>query len=327
MLHFGDWTCQWGQLGLFVPYDGAMRTRLLLCCLLVVLTTPNQAAANPCAAARVDGRSLLTAGPQRGIRIAKEAIRIRIATDKDSGSEQVAALSKRFDIDYTFVNRGASREVVMGFPVVVPLVALGESKPPLKGFTVSGDGVGARVGPKQASFTRWTRRAVLHWCEGFALKQLRQQIRAGKRKTFRFDKGAIQLLPRDENGDVDGDREVIGWYFWRQRFRRGKTRLKVGYTMQAGGLCQTTYVLRTAKLWGRGVIGELSITLTVDNPKRLKGFSARLGQLPKRRLGLRGARRVKPARVEPRKGRMTWRFKRFSADRDFMIESKPCGEG
>jgi hypothetical protein len=303
------------------------RPRLLLCCLLVVLATPSQAAANPCAAARVDGRSLLTAGPQRGIRIAREAIQIRIATDKDPGSEQVVALSKRFDIDYTFVNRGAAREVVMGFPVVVPLVALGENKPPLKGFTVSGDGVGVRVGPKQASFTRWTRRAVLHWCEGFALKQLRKQLRAGKRKTFRFDKEAIQLLPRDASGDIDGDREVIGWYFWRQRFRKGTTRLKVGYTMKGGGLCQTTYVLRTAKLWGAGVIGELSITLTVDAPRQLKGFSAKLGRLPKRRLGLRRAKVVKPTRVEPRKGRMTWRFRRFVADRDFMIESQPCGEG
>ncbi len=57
------------------------------------------------------------------------------------------------------------------------------------------------------------------------------------------------------------------------------------------------------------------------------GFSAKLGRLPKRRLGLRGAKVVKPARVEPRKGRMTWRFRRFAADRDFMIESQPCGEG
>jgi hypothetical protein len=330
-----------------------MRVSLLV---LLALASADRAVANPCAAARIDGRSLLTAGPQRGIRIAEEAIRIHITTIKDGGQDIIGAKTKRFDIAYTFVNKGPAREVVMGFPVVVPLVALGrdEKAPPLAGFKVSGDGVGRRVGPKAATFTRWTRRAVLHWCERFAIKKLRKAMRAGRRKTYRFDREAIHLLPRDE----DGDREVIGWYFWRQRFEKGETRLRVGYTMRGGGLCQTTYILRTARLWGGGVIGKLSISLTVADPRQLKRFSAKLGQLRPRRLGLRrgaqapqqaqqaaaggrkaGAGRgvpsrrrpiketIKPQTIVPAEGRKTWRFSRFKANRDLMIESRPCWEG
>jgi len=292
--------------------------------LIALILGPKPLLANPCVAGRVDGRNLIPEGDQSSIRIARETLELRLTTTKDSDGEDLVGVEKKqFTIDYLFVNKGKAKTVVMGFPIVFP------GSTGVKNFAVRGRGVRGRVAPTVGTYQGWTKRSDLHWCEKITLKQLRQHLSRGRKKMFRVHPEGIEVTHHfpDMAPDEPREKTLMGWYFWKQHFGSGKNKLRVSYTMDAGGLCRTCYILRTSRYWGSGKIGTLKVKLRIDRPKFLKHFKLVLGKAAKKYIRVVSPQRIKAHKKNKARGVLQWRFKNFQANRDLFFESEPCGEG
>jgi len=187
---------------------------------------PHVARANPCPCRDqwTAGRHLYAASPQKDVRIEDEALVFRVQRPTGFIHHIVVEVTA----DYMLVNGGKARDLVIGFPIGGPNSAEGK----ISSFQVGGDGVGTRVvlgAPEQMD---WVGKALPAECEGDA--------------TYA---GAAQLYD---------------WFTWKQTLRAGRNRLHVRYLQRwfvTDGEMTFQYVLRTARAWGDGHIGNLHVEL------------------------------------------------------------------
>jgi hypothetical protein len=208
-----------------------------LCAALVACgAAPHPAAANPCPCRDdyVAGRHLYVAAPQKSVRIQAEALTFQVQRPTGWLHDIVVEVA----VDYVLVNGGAARELVIGFPISD--VHDRDGSP--SSFQVRGDGVGARVVPEAAERSRWLGKAAAAGCET---------------DTAQPDAG-----------------QYFEWFLWKQTLRAGATRLHVRYLQRwfvENGEMTFRYVLRTARVWGDGRIGDLRVELRDPNlPSKLR---------------------------------------------------------
>jgi hypothetical protein len=214
-------------------YHRGVRTHALGSWLAVLLVlaacgAARIARANPCPCLEqwVAGRHVYVGEAQRDVRMESEALVFRVQRPLMWTEKVVVEVSA----DYLFVNRGAARELVIGFPIGEVHDVEGE----ISSFQVRGDGVGARVVPDPSVQQPWVAAAHPSECEV------------------------------DGGGTNTEYREAYDWFLWKQTLRAGQSRVRVRYlqrwTVQDGEM-RAHYVLRTAARWGDGRIGKLRIEL------------------------------------------------------------------
>jgi hypothetical protein len=190
-----------------------------------ILSRPVAANPCPCREQWVAGRHLYVAAPQKDVRMESEALVFQVQRSTSFLHEIIVEVS----VDYLLVNRGARRELTIGFPIGHVHEIEGE----ISSFQVRGNGVGARVVPDVAEQKDWVGKAhATEECE-----------------------------PSVGTADLS---EQFDWFLWKQTFGAGPTRLRIRYLQRwfvENAEMNFSYVLRTARAWGDGRIGKLSIEL------------------------------------------------------------------
>ncbi len=301
---------------------------IAMTCIFFVNIRPIRA--NPCAAAQFAGRNVLPGGKMSGIHIVDEKITID-ATITEGVDKDPYVKAVQVTVDYVFNNRSKPRHVMMGFPIGT-YYDPGEKNEPISSFKVTGKGVGSRVNPEVTVMRRLAPRSVLGFCEEGALPLVKLMRNAPK--------GTKYIRPQKHTiGKYDPELEqveyLVGWYFWRQHFGKGKSRIRVTYSQNMNpNPCAINYVLRTSQYWGRGRIGRLLITLRQKDAKQFVPFKAEMGSiatLKELRSRPRKKRRapalIKPTKIDKTHRIMEWTFKNFRPETDLLLHIPGCTSG
>lgn len=262
---------------------------------------PATAHGNPCVLDYVTGRNLLAPAPQADIFIAREEIKFELEAtrawvrDGDTKSRE-PMMEGVVVISYEFDNRGASRDLVIGFPIWLCSDGFCPPGDVISRFQVSGAGAGKLFPPDHDAGLS---------LDGVSL-------------------GRCEREKAEPVGAVRGSRAQgppqaarVAWYLWPQSFRPGVNRIVVRYRLkvlsaEAGGDSTLTisYILKTTAGWGDGKIGHLDILFVQHGPGGRWDV-------------LNGPA---PPNVVHQRRRLQWRLESFTPKEDLTLGFTPPGE-
>lgn len=270
--------------------------RILL--LLVLSALPATAKANPCVLEYVAGRNLLAASLQPDIFIAREEIKFDLRASlgwvrQGSVRSRYPIIEGVVAISYEFDNRGAARELVIGFPLGLCNDGFCPAQNLVSAFQVRGSGVGKLLPSSNDGFS--LDRASLAMCE------------REKAAPARYD---------PQTNEVQRRPPQVAWYLWPQSFQAGVNKIVVRYRVQvlageagADADLAVSYILKTTAGWGNGKIGQLDILFSQHGPGGRWDV-------------LHGPH---PPNVVHQRRRLQWRLENFAPEEDLELRFTPPG--
>ena len=256
---------------------------------------------NPCVLEYVGGRNLLAPAPQPDIFIAREEIKFGLrARDGWVQNNDVRSrepmMEGEVEISYQLDNRGAARELVIGFPIGRCNDGFCPAQNLISRFRATGAGVGKLL-PSSDDNGLSLDRAALARCER--------------------EKSAPARVAPDKDDRLRKSSPGVAWYLWPQSFRPGVNKINVRYHLKvlssepgSDAPLTVSYILTTTAGWGDGKIGHLDIL-----------FSQR-GQGGRWRV----VRGLDPPNVAHRPRKLQWRLEAFAPREDLTLEFTPPGD-
>jgi len=262
--------------------------------LLVLNALPATAHGNPCVLEYVAGRNLLAPSLQSDIFIAREEIKFELRAfygwvQQGGDRSREPMMEGEVAISYEFDNRGAPRELVIGFPIGLCNDGFCPAQNLISRFQASGAGVGKLLPPSHDDGLSLDR-ASLAMCE-------------------REKSAPAGYDPRSNQLDKPPPR--IAWYLWPQSFQSGVNKIVVRYHLkvlsaEAGSDAdlRISYILKTTAGWGDGKIGRLDILFSQHGPGGRWDV-------------LHGP---DPPNVTHQRRKLQWRLEKFAPEEDLELE-------
>jgi len=269
--------------------------------LLALGALPATAWGNPCVLDYVTGRNVLAPAPQPDIFIAREDLKLELRARRGwvhqgNTRSREPMMEGSVVIAYEFDNRGAPRDLVIGFPIWLCSDGFCPPGDVISRFQVRGAGAG-QLFPADDDAGLSLDRASLGRCEREKAEPADNILRRGAERQ--------RQPPR------------VAWHLWRQVFRTGVNRVVVRYhvrvlSAEAGSdaALSITYILKTTAGWGDGKIGHLDVLFVQHGP----GGRWEVLDGPN------------PPNVVHEPRRLEWRLESFTPERDLTLGFTPPGD-
>jgi hypothetical protein len=264
---------------------------------MLVFAAPSSVQANPCVLDFVGGRNMFAASPQPDIFIAREQIRFALQAKAawvkhPTGPRRDSIIEGEVSISYELDNRGAAREMVVGFPIGQCNDDDCPAKNIISAFRAQGAGAG-------------------------------RLLRSADGNGLNLGEAAINRCEMERaDGSFDPNQESVlnlpvTWYVWPQSFKPGLNKLDVRYHLKViasedgeDATLIVSYILKTTAGWGDGRIGQLDIDFTMRGRGSWQSFG-----------------RWEEPTATHGQGKLHWRLHDFAPKDDFGLAYEPPRNG